>query len=152
MAQSRALGFSLAASQATDPNNVWRVRLVRDNGCVLDPAAAEGADVPPEYASSRSYPLPDGVPLRSYTVYSDLFGGAQARVGVDVSGRANAFTAGIAASNTPDDIREIWLDRIASEIGDSPRSGFYIDENKKYGGVLVDLRDPMIPIPSGLWK
>lgn len=110
LAQNRGLGFSLAASQATDPNNVWKVRLVRDNGCVLDPDGAEGSDVPREHSSSRSYPAPDGdIPVRRYDVYFDLFGGAQARAGVYVSGRINVFTAGVAASDTPDDIREISL-------------------------------------------
>ena len=153
MAQNRALGFSLAASQATDPNNVWKVRLVRDNGCVLDPDNAEGADVPRAHASSRSYRMPDDdVPLRWYDVYFDLFGGAQARAAVYVIGRVNVFTAGVAASDTPDEIREVWPDRVAKRQGEDLYGGNYIDGKRNYGGVTVDLRDPVIPAPSGFMQ
>ena len=148
MAENRALGFSLAASQATDPNNVWKVGLRRDDRRYLNLSEINDTQVPREFASSRSYPLPDEVPKRWYSVCFYLFGGVQADEGVYVSGRVNAFTAGVAASDTPDAICEIWLEKVSKEQGDD-LGGYYIDESKKYGGVTVDLEDPMIPVPSG---
>ena len=153
MAQNRALGFSLAASQAADPNNVWKVRLIRDNGRVLDPDDFRESDVPSEFSSPHSYPLPsDDILLRSYDVYFDLFGGVQAREGVSVSGRINAFTAGVMESDAADAVREVWLDLVARSTGNPVDGGDYIDETKKYGGITVDLHDPVIPVPSGFMK
>ena len=149
VADNRALGFSFAASQAADPNNVWKVRLVRDNGRVLDPNDIKEVEVTDQLSSSYSYPLPDDIPLRSYEVYFDLFGGSQAREGVSVAGRVNAFTAGVAASDNPDAIREVWLYFVARSTGNPVDGGYYIDGNKKYGAVMVDLDDPVSPVPSG---
>ena len=69
-----------------------------------------------------------------------------------MSGRINVFTAGVAASDTPDDIREIWPDYVASKQGEDLYGGYYVDGNKEYGGVTVDLRDPVIPVPTGFMK
>lgn len=109
--------------------------------------------MPRAHASSRSYRMPDDdVPLRWYDVYFDLFGGAQARAAVYVIGRVNVFTAGVAASDTPDEIREVWPDRVAKRQGEDLYGGNYIDGKRNYGGVTVDLRDPVIPAPSGFMQ
>ena len=142
MAENRAIGFSRAASQSADPNSVWKVRIVRDNGRYLDRNDTDAHQLPLEHCTPSIRWHPDYMPYRAYIVYFDLFGRVQADEGAGVSGRINVFTAGAMLSDTPDNIWQVWLYAVASKPGDK-FDFYFIDENKRYGGVTVDLTDPL---------
>lgn len=142
LAECRAFGFTLAALQASDPNNVWKVRLVSDDGRELDPYDVEEWRVPREYSSSDVKYDERSVPLRAYEVDFELFGGCRSRVGFGVVGRANVFTAAAIYSDTPDAVMDTWITSVGTEMG-----GDYlcsIRQEEKYGGVMVDLNDSII--------
>ena len=58
-------------------------------------------------------------------------------------GRANAFTVAVIDSTTPDAIMEARLTYVADIPGGKPTSLYEIDPSRKYGGVTVDLDDPV---------
>ena len=151
MTEYRALGFTLAALQATDPSNVWKVRLVRDNGRELDPYDVEEWRVPAEYKSRNVRPFQELGELRTYEVTFTLFGLAEAREFPSVIGRPNVFTVAAIDSSTPDAIMETELTMVSKTSGDNPAGGYMINKDKKYGGVTVDLGDPLgtlVPVPA----
>ena len=156
MAEHRAFGFSLAAAQAADPNNVWKVRLIRDNGKVLDPDDIDERNWDVPFGSDpQIYTTPDDMlprtalrgcntALRGYGLWFDLLGRCEATETPSVMGRVNAFTGGVIWSDTPNDVAEIRLYTINID-GDYYEE---VDENKKYGGIVVDLDDP----PHWIWS
>ena len=143
-AKNRAYGFTLAAAQASDPNNVWRIKLMRENGRTLNPASPEEWSVPSEYKSPTNtlYHKCD-IPLRVYDVEITLFGGAYFTEGACVAGRVHAFAEALMNSTTPDGAVEVVMKRIGDAPGDAATKMLFIDPSMKYGGITVDLSDPV---------
>lgn len=140
MSPNRAFGFTLAASQASDPNNVWRVRLVRDNGYKID-----SGDVIPRQNRSPGGALFERKlgTRRSYAVELEFFGACTALQGARVVGRVNAFAEAVMESTTPESVVEARLWSIAGTAGAYSEEDLELDGSKKYGGVTVDLDAPV---------
>ena len=153
-ARNRAIAFTLAALQATDPANVWKVALVRDNGRILDPDdVQESHRVPQEYDSQQTRePMDldgfleqhtnDSMNLttpRGYDVGLELFGGGGTGFGIRADRRVESFTRAALDSATPDAVYEIELRGVGA---DQPDIIYETDPTQKYGGVTVDLTEP----------
>ena len=149
MASSRAVGFTAAALQAADPNNVWKVRLLRDRGRYLpEDEDLSDPDVPVVISEGEYSPRGFGRPIpswRGYDVYFELFTLAIAREYVRVPGRPNVFSAGAIASEYPDSVMEVRIDSIV----DNGAFQHEVDGRKMYGGVTVDLKDRFVPLRFG---
>jgi len=137
MAPNRAYGFTRAAQQSTDPNNVWKVRLVRENGRELDPYDLREWKVPPAHDSSKMLSTEWRNTPRTYNVDFVLFGGAEDYEQPSAVGRINAFTEAVLDTTTPDGVMEVAL----SAVCDENDIGYVTDGNKEYGGVTFDLDD-----------
>ena len=136
--------------EAPDPNNIWRVKLVREEGREVD----LDRKIPRRW-SSRNARLIDVGPFRQYGMRFMLSGGVSADVTANVSGRASAFTAGVILSEMPDALSEIWITDIGTEVGGC--QPVYVDPAVTYGGFAADLHDPVIlnwyfgaPLPDAL--
>ena len=160
MALNRAYGFTLAALQGTDPNNVWKVRLVKDVDRYLDPKDPDGRILQDGYQMSfTSGAQYDRSAIgRIYSARFMLFGLAGSSMSVGGVGRASVFTAtAIEVDPTPDDVVEVWINMVSNVR--IPESGFgeeyydygetsdqqYVRRNLKYGGVTIDLQDELDP-------
>ena len=145
LAEHRAIGFSLAAAKVHDPADVWKVRLLRDNGRFLDPNDPESSqNIPllhdPEVYLNLEISENQIYKFRSYELYFDMFGNCEAREGVTVAGRWNAFTAAVLASDMVGNaVYEVWHSSIDAND---------VDPAVEYGGVYVDLNDT----PHWMWK
>ena len=136
-AQNRGSAFTLAAIQASDAQNVWKITLVRDNGRVLDPMDVEEHN---RVHSGWTTPLSQsedfgGAKWWMYDLGFELFGGVEADEAAAAIDRAHAFTGGVIASTTPDDVRCIWLRSVCNEMD----RVFEFDPRRIYGGVTFDL-------------
>lgn len=140
LSPNRAFGFTLAVSQTPDPDNVWRVRLVRENGREID----SGDVIPRQNHSPGGARFQEklGIP-RSYAVELEFFGVCTALQGARVVGRVNAFAEAVMESATPDSVIEARLWSIAGDAGSYSEEDLELDGSKKYGGVTVDLDDPV---------
>lgn len=138
-AQNRGSAFTLAAIQASDSQNVWKITLVRDNGRLLDPMDVEEHNrVPAGWTTPLSLSEDfGGAKWWMYDLGFELFGGVEADEGAPAIDRADAFTGGVINSTTPDDIRCIWLRSVCNEMD----RVFEFDPRRKYGGVTFDLVD-----------
>lgn len=141
MAEHRALGFSLAAAKARDPNDVWKVRILRDNGVFLDPEDVDASqNIPLEHDPIIRHRFAfAGIEYRNYVVAFDLFGHCEADEGIGASGRWNSFAAAALASDAVggNDVLELWIYVIGEQE---------VDVTKKYGGITIDLHDkPLWP-------
>ena len=139
MAEHRALGFSLAAAEARDPNDIWKVRILRDNGVFLDPEDVDASqNIPLEHdpVIREKFGF-DPIEYRDYVVQFDLFGHCEADEGVSAVGRWTSFTAAALASEAVggNDVLELWIYVIGEQE---------VDVTKKYGGITVDLHDEPI--------
>ena len=147
VAVNRGFAFSLAVGQASDPNNIWKARLMRDGGERLDPDNLDAGLVPSGYESVARERMqkPPGTILRLYHFDVKLFGGVGTAQGSGSCGRVHAFTAVVFDTGAPDAIFEVTLAGIAeaTEDGGGPDRSF--DPSKKYGGVTFDLNDPPGP-------
>ena len=145
---NRAFAFSMAAARAVDPNDLWKVRLVRDGGRDLDPSSMDEWNVPAGHESTRSARLVSerlgDWSGRGYSCSIALFGGGEAGETFLSSGRVNVFTEAAFASSTPDGVMEVELWTV-SDVEDEYLS-WQIDPTLKYGGVTADLNDPLIPL------
>ncbi len=144
---NRAFAFSMAAACAADPNDLWKVRLVRDGRRNLDPSSMDEWNVPAGHESGPSERLVSerlDWSGRGYGCSIRLFGGAEAVEHFISSGRVNVFTEAAFASSTPDGIMEVELWTV-SDVKDEYLS-WQIDPTLKYGGVTADLDDPVIPL------
>ncbi|MDE0025098.1 MAG: hypothetical protein OXP69_11870 [Spirochaetaceae bacterium] len=133
----RAFGFTLAVLDAPVPNNIWKVKLVREEGREVDLERSV-----PRGWSSRNARLIEPGRFRQYGMQFMLSGGVSANVTANVSGRASAFTAGVILSEMPDALSEIWITDIGTEM--SGCQPFYVDPAVTYGGFAADLHDPVI--------
>ena len=140
---NRAFAFSMAAACAADPNDLWKVRLVRDGGRDLDPSSMDEWNVPAGHESPRSARYLDGS-ARGYGCSVQLFGGGGTVAHFFASGRVNVFTEASFATSTPDGVMEVELWTV-SDVEDEYLS-WQIDPTLKYGGVTADLDDPVIPL------
>lgn len=149
-AVSRGFAFSLAAAQAIDPNNIWKARLVQDEGRKLDPEDFDEYMVPCGFESVARYRMhgPAGAVLRPYHFGVTLFGGVWTSVGAGSYGRVHAFTAAVFNTSTPDAVMEVGLVAITEEEGGGGPDR-ELDTSRLYGGVTFDLNDP--PGPSMLY-
>ena len=140
MSPNRAFGFTLAVSQAPDPNNVWRVRIVRDNGREID----SGDVIPRQNRSPGGARFEEklGIP-RSYAVELEFFGACTTLQGARVVGRVNAFAEAVMESTTPDSVIEARLWSIAGDAGPYSKEDLELDGSKKYGGVTIDIDEPV---------
>ena len=146
MASSRAVGFTAAALQAADPNNVWKVRLLRDSGRYLPEAEdLSDPDVPVVISEGEYSPRGFGRTIpswRGYSVYFELFTLGADDEYVCVPGRPNVFSAGAIASRYPDRVMEVSIYLIVDDGGFEHE----VDGRKMYGGVTVDMKDRFVPL------
>ena len=88
---NRGFAFSRAVAHASDPNNIRKAKLVRDEGRELDPHNPNESRVPPGHESFGSDRYVDRTG-RLYSVDISLFGDAGAIETVDALGRVRGFT------------------------------------------------------------
>ena len=160
--RSRAHGFAGAPLKAADPNNVWKVRVVRDSGLYLvsefgkhrkkwdDPhphipvfvVPATESVVPNGEFSPTGYSAGDHV--RTYHMDWVFFNGALDMEMPDVSGRPNAFAACAMDTQYPDSVMEVSITSVCErDYNNTPHE---VDVGKEYGGVTLDLKDPFVPL------
>ena len=139
---NRGFAFSRAVARASDPNNIRKAKLVRDEGRELDPHNPNESRVPPGHESFGSDRYVDRAG-RLYSVDISLFGDAGAIETVDALGRVNVFTAAAFESSTPDSVLEVALALVEDTEANRDIS---FDSSLQYGGVTVDLNDPVVPL------
>ena len=158
MALNRAYGFTLAALQASDPNNIWKVRLVKDVDHYLDRKNVEDRIVQDGYQSSftSGAQYDRSAVGRAYNADFTLFGLAGSGGSIVGVGRANVFTAtAIEVDPSPDNVVEVRINMVSNlRLLDSGEEYYdygdewdlqYFKQNRKYGGVTIDLKDEVEP-------
>ncbi|MDE0447516.1 MAG: hypothetical protein OXH96_12665 [Spirochaetaceae bacterium] len=139
---NRGFAFSRAVARASDPNNIRKAKLVRDEGRELDPHNPNESRVPLGHESFGSDRYVDRAG-RLYSVDISLFGDAGAIETVDVLGRVNVFTAAAFESTTPDAVVEVRLLMVQDTSGQHAHE---FDPQQRRGGVTIDLHDPVVPL------
>ena len=139
---NRGFAFSCAVSRAKDPNNIWKARLLRDEGRDLDPHDVEEYRVPPGREAFGSDRYVDRLG-RIYSVSITLFGDAGSVETVDALGRINVFTEAAFESTTPDAVVEVRLLMVQDTSGQHAHE---FDPQQRRGGVTIDLHDPVVPL------
>lgn len=143
-AECRALGFSAAARKATDPCNVCKVKLLRDNGSEIVYVHYTKPPLPIIDPRNRSELARDHSKEtdRYYDSTVTMHTLAEASIAASVTGRPNVFS--YAAINSQesshgDGVLEICLSSIMLD----EESGLltYFEMGKKYGGITDDIHD-----------
>ena len=156
MGKSRAAGFAGAPLKAGDPNNVWKVRVVRDSGLYLVPEREKeewnNPHIPFFVVPDTEVVVPNGElsPLgygasdrqRDYRMEWTFFNGVCDAEIVGVSERPNAFVACAIDTEYPDSVMQVILFGVL----DDRAIPIEVDIGKKYGAVTFDLKDPFVPI------
>ena len=141
-----------------DRNNIWKVRLVKDVDRYLDRKNVEDRIVQNGYqisfTSEAQYDRSNVG--RLYAAYFTLFGLAGSGGSIVGVGRANVFTAtAIEVDPSPDNVVEVRIHVVSNlrlldsgeEYYDNGNEGDeqYLKQNRKYGGVTIDLKDDLDP-------
>ena len=162
MGRSRAHGFAGAPLEAADPNNVWKVRVVRDSGLYLVPELGERRKkwdnphphIPVFVVPATETVVPNGEfsptgyfagdHVRAYNMEWIFFNRTLGGELPAVSGRPNAFAACAMDTIYPDNVREVSIASVCDR--DYDNTPHEVDPDKEYGGVTLDLKDPVVPL------
>ena len=156
-AENRGRAFTAAALHHDDPDNVFKITLMREGERVLrggDASACIASSATPVVCDDEEewlyrIPSPDEVGRGSvYTVRMTTFDGTSVTAPVAAPRRPDAFTAAVVHSRTPDAIQMAWLACIDVVQEGRGRSVSFKD-NLQYGGVVSDLAGSVREAPAG---